>query len=277
MKKRLQEILLRTRRQLLLWRRGQQPSPFAGEGLDFRELRPYTLDDDIRHLNWKSMARSRQPMVNLFNESRQIHVVAVYLNSGGLAVGSPRSKKDQAVELITALSFAAVEGENLMGALFFDEALRAWHPPKLRRIEVDRNFETATGLDPLGRQVDYKVLAETLQSRLKRQSLIFLIGDFMDRPELAALTARHELRCLVLRDPLDETLPVGEFRVADARSGQSEPWVIDRGTSRRYRELVRRHDAELAENFRRHRIAWEKIYTHDDAVKKLIDFTRREA
>ena len=277
MKKRLQEILLRTRRQLLLRRRGQQPSPFAGEGLDFRELRPYTLDDDIRHLNWKSMARSRRPMVNLFNESRQITVVAVYLNSGGLAVGTPRSKKDQAVELIAALSYAAIEGENPVGALFFDETLRAWHPPTLRRIEVDRNFETATGLDPLGRRVDYKALTEALQRRLRRRSLIFLIGDFMDRPKFAALAARHELRCLVLRDPLDEALPVGEFSVQDARSGQSESWVIDRGTSRRYRELVRRHDAELAESFRRHRIVWEKIYTHEDAVKKLIDFTRREA
>ncbi len=274
MEKRLREILLKTRRRLLLEQRGEQPSPFAGEGLDFRELRPYTLDDDIRHLNWKSLARNRQPAVNVFNESRQINVLGIYLNSGGLAVGSPRSKKAMAKELITAIAYAAQLREDPAGALFFDEESRGWEPPSRQRVVVDRIYERVSKLEPRA-SVDYPALCEAVHARVKKRSVLFLIGDFMEFPKLDSLAARHELYCLVLRDKLDEELPLGEYVVEEGTSGRPEHWVIDEGTRRRYRDEVARHDTALAETFRRLHIGWEKFYTHEDAIDKLIRFTRR--
>ena len=275
MEKRLREILLKTQRHLLLERRGEHLSRFAGEGLDFRELRPYTLDDDIRHLNWRSMARSRQPAVNVFNESRQINVVRVYLNSGGLAIGRPRSKGDLAAEILAALGFAALLGEDPTGALFFDRELRAWSAPSRERFAIERDDAFARSLDPAGRSVDYGALIPALLGRLKRRSVLYLIGDFMQPADLAPLALRHEVNVLIVRDRLDEELPEGEYSVVDAGSGRRRELLLDKATRRRYRRIVREHDATLAEAFRRRRIRWEKIYTHEEAIGKLIRFTRR--
>jgi len=271
----IEEIILRTRRQLLLNRRAEQPSRFAGEGLDFRELRPYSAEDDIRHLNWKSMARTREPAVNVFNENRQISVGLLYLNSGGLAIGTPRSKRETAVEILTALSYAGLQSGDRVSALFFDETLRGWHPPTRQRMIVDRNYMLASELDPLGRSVDYAALTRELSSRLRKRSVLFLIGDFMEMPDLTALSALHEVNCLIVRDPLDEELPSGEFMAVDAGTLAQRELTIDAATRRRYRRIVREHDSRLSEDFRRQGIRWQRIMTGDDAIEKLIRFARQ--
>jgi uncharacterized protein (DUF58 family) len=272
----LREILLRTRRHLLLNRPGEQPSRLAGEGLDFRELREYTLDDDIRHLNWKSMARTRKPLVNRYNESRQISVGLVYCNSGSLSLGAPVSKKDLAVELLTALSFAAARSGERVSTWFLESAQSAYYPPGRRQGDLaERNHTLATALEARGEPVDSESLLRELGPRLRRRSVLFLLGDFMKPLDLSALASRHEIHALILRDRLDEELPGGSFMLEDAGSLQRRKATIDAAARRRYRRLVREHDSALLEHFRRHGIGWEKFTTSREPIARLAHYLRR--
>ncbi len=272
----LKQILLRTRYQLLLRQRGEQKSPFIGESLDFRELRPYTIDDDIRHLNWKSMAKNREPCVNSFDEYRQINIVILYLNSGSLTIGTPISKKSIALELLSALTFAGIFWENRVGSLFVDEEIRAWNPPRFSSIEVDRNFEIAKSLKPFG-DLSYSLAVKTLENSLKKPSLIFLIGDFMDISNIETLNSLatiHEIYALIIRDSLDEELILGEYLVEDAKSNKKRLFNIDKKAQKAYKELITKQDKKLFSNFKNNNILWEKFYTNEDVIVKLIAFLR---
>jgi len=141
--------------------------------------------------------------------------------------------------------------------LFFDEALRGWHPPTRQRMIVDRNYMLASELDPLGRSVDYAALTRELSSRLRKRSVLFLIGDFMEMPDLTALSALHEVNCLIVRDSLDEELPAGEFTAVDAGTLAQRELTIEAATRRRYRRIIREHDSRLSEDFRRRGIRWQ--------------------
>ncbi|WP_457607744.1 DUF58 domain-containing protein [Nitratifractor sp.] len=267
-----EEILLRTRRRFFLRRFGGHGTLFGGQGLDFRELREYNSDDDIRHINWKSTARTRTPAVNVFNESRQIHVLVVFLAGGGLVVGEPRRKQASAIEAMTALGYAALESDDRLSILLFDRKALEYFPPSTGRAGVERAYEFARELDPWGRQVDYPALEEEILSRMgRRRGLLFLVGDFMEESvELSRLAALHELHCVVVRDRRDEELPAsGSHLFIDAGSGERLETGVDGALRRRYREALQAQDARLFERFRRAGIRRHMLHTHEETVAAL--------
>jgi uncharacterized protein (DUF58 family) len=203
-------------------------------------------------------------------------VALVYRNSGGLGVGNPVSKKDLAVELLTALSYVAAHSGERVATWFLGEGERSYHPPGRRQKDLaERNHALASALEAKGRPADSETLLRELGPRLRRRSVIFLLGDFMEPLDLAALASRHEIYALILRDSLDEELPAGTYLLEDASSPRRREAALDRAARRRYRELVRKQDAALFEHFRRHGIGWEKLWTSQEPIARLAAFLRR--
>lgn len=53
---------------------GQFRSQFKGHGLQFSEHRQYVPGDDVRHIDWKASARTREPLIKKFEEERELVV-----------------------------------------------------------------------------------------------------------------------------------------------------------------------------------------------------------
>ena len=47
---------------------GSWNSAFKGRGIEFEEVRPYQVGDDVRSIDWNVTARSDQPFVKLFRD-----------------------------------------------------------------------------------------------------------------------------------------------------------------------------------------------------------------
>lgn len=275
----LDSILLRTRKKIFHLLYGEHESVFGGRGLDFREVRAYSSSDDIRHLNWKITARTGTPMVNLYNETKQIPVVLVYLNSGSLHFGTPQSKRTTAIELLTALSYMTVSHHDMLSTLLYSAQSQHWLPPSRHRGTVAHTFEAASALDPLGEACSFQTLNTLLLQKIKRKSLLFLVGDFwtfnaMD--DLGELAHIHELYCLIVRDNDEEEIQWrGTYEITDPASWESHTLTVDRRSAEAYKKLAEAHDQRLTQHLDSHRIAHTKIYTHEDAIEKLAHFLRR--
>lgn len=266
----LRDILIKTKKKLFQEFYGEHQSVFNGNGLEFSEVREYTINDDVRRLNWKIMAKNRKPSVNVFHEHRQLSIVLVYLNSGGLAFGTTRSKKELATEVLSILGFAATSKKDSVTTLFFDREPRHFFKPTRSQSSVELNFETAMQLDPLGCTLDFRRLSDYLLESIKRKSILFLIGDFWERPDLRLLASKHELYCVVIRDKAEEDFKLlGEFELIDTASLDSRSMELDARTLQSYNEKVRAHDQGLFTHFNHHRIRYEKIYTDDNVYVKL--------
>jgi len=272
-------IILRTRKKLFLALHGEHDSTLAGQGLDFREVREYSSDDDIRHLNWKITARTGIPSINRFNETKQLSVLLVYLNSGGLHFGMPQEKKQSAIEVLTALGYATVALQDRLSVLFYSRRTQLWQGPSRNRRSLDLIYETAQALDPLKQEIDFATLPEHILQRCRQRSLVFLIGDFWDftaQSDLGRLASKHELYCVLIRDKEEETLHLrGRQRIGNPNTGKAETMLLDKRTADHYHTLVKAHDAMLEAHFRKHQIRHQKIYTHDDSIGKILQLVRR--
>ncbi len=268
-------LQLQTKKRLFSHLSGEHNSIFGGNGLDFRELREYNASDDIRHLNWKVTARMGTPCVNVFNEDKRLNFVFVFLVSGGIYFGSHRPKKETMRDILSSLSYSAFSKKDLVSTLFFSDKVEAIHHLSKNKIIIERDIQTANLLNPLGKNIDFKKLETYLIGNIKRKSIIFLIGDFLEMPSLRFLSAKHEIYAVIVRDRFEEDLKLlGEFNIKDTISLQSENIFLDEGSIKKYEELIHQHDMNLFDMFHKLKIRYKKIYTDDDVVSKLSQLVR---
>jgi len=112
---------------------GQYRSHFKGHGVQFSEHRLYVPGDDVRHIDWKVSARSRDPLVKKYEEEREITVLLVVDVSASKAFGSSTKLKSEVVaELGGMLAYAATHTGDRVGVLFFAGEVEKVIPPKKR-------------------------------------------------------------------------------------------------------------------------------------------------
>jgi uncharacterized protein (DUF58 family) len=271
-----EEILIRTRRNIFGANAGGSPSIFAGNGLDFSELKEYTFGDDVRNINWKVTAREQKPFVNVFNEERELNIVVVFLESGSIFFGSKRFKQEVMAEALSLISYSAIRNDDRVSTLVFSDKEEFFLPPTRALGSLNVTVPEVLGRDPLGKRVDYAALVDYINSRIRRRSLIFLIGDFYGERIDLSLLARHEVYAIMVRDRFEEYPALaGEIELLDAQTLESAGLTLSPALARRYGEALAEHDRRLGEHFAAHRILATKIYTDEEPFIKLSALFRR--
>lgn len=124
--------------------------------------------------------------------------------------------------------------------------------------------------DALNQRVDFKVFADTLYKRLKRKSLILVVGDFFEIPDFKLLAKKHEVVTVIVRDLLEEKPPVMGFSsLVDPESGAVLEGDFNASSVEAYAKKVTMHDHKLYDAFRKQQIRFTKIYTHANAAVEL--------
>src|ERR1700683_5841519 len=72
---------------------GTYSSSFKGQGLAFREVRPYQAGDDVRTIDWNVSARMNETFVKVFVGEREVTVMLVVDLSASEGFGTQRAAK----------------------------------------------------------------------------------------------------------------------------------------------------------------------------------------
>jgi len=262
----LQKILVRARRQVFSEMIGNNPSIFHGEGYDFIELREYMPGDDIRHIDWNITAKLKKPYIKIFREERELNVVVASMLNGSVYFGSKRLKQDVIAEVNALLSFSTIKNCYLVNSYIFTDKLESHLKPSKKLYQVHKNVEEILAFEPLNHKADYKVLSDTLFKRLKRKSLIVVVGDFFEVPDFKILAKKHEVVAVIVRDRLEEHPPqMGFSSLVDPESGGVLEGDFNAQTVKDYAKKVLIHDRDLYATFRKHQIRFTKIYTDENS------------
>ena len=266
----LKKILVRARRQVFSEMVGNNPSIFQGEGYDFIELREYMPGDDIRHIDWNITAKMQKPYIKIFREERELNVVVVSVLNGSVHFGSKKFKQETIAEVVALLSFSTIKNGDLLSSYIFTDTMVQHLKPSKKIHQVQKSVDAILSFNALNQKVDFKVLADTLFQRLKRKSLIIIVGDFFEIPNFALLARKHEVVAVIVRDLLEEKPPkMGFSSLVDPESGAVLEGDFNAASVEAYAKKVLSHDHQLYDTLRKHQIRFTKVYTTSSASVEL--------
>lgn len=260
---------------------GQYTSAFRGQGMEFEEVCPYKIGDDVRLIDWNVSARYGEPFIKKFREERELTVMLVVdVSRSGLFGSTAQFKLDVAAELCAVLAFSAVRSNDKVGLILFTNTVEKYVPPKKGTRHVLRIVRELLYHQPAGSGTDIAEALGFLNQVTTRKSVCFLVSDFLATHYEAALRIarrRHDLIPVTITDPRESTLPnVGFIELEDAETGE----IAEVDTSRR---AVRQHYAartaeriEARESmFARMDVSVIDIRTDRSYVDPLVRFFRK--
>jgi uncharacterized protein (DUF58 family) len=221
---------------------GTYTSSFKGQGLAFREVRPYQPGDDVRTIDWNVSARMNEAFVKVFVEEREMTVMLVVDLSASERFGTRRAPKVRvASEVAALLAFSAIRNNDRVGLIIATDKVERIVPPKKGEKHVMRVVREILAFEPswtvpeetrdklgrpmLGASTDLKASLEALVGVSRRRSIAFIVSDFFAQGferALALSAAKHDVVPVVLVDPRDLELPdVGLAAFEDLESGES--------------------------------------------------------
>jgi uncharacterized protein (DUF58 family) len=263
---------------------GQYHSAFKGRGIEFEEVRPYQIGDDVRTIDWNVTARTGDPFVKLFREERELTVHLVVDLSASQSLGTQQqSKRELVTELGATLAFSAIKNNDKVGLTLFTDGIEKVVPPAKGTRHVLRVIRELLYCEPIGRGTDIAATLDHINRTAKRRSVIFLISDFQDsdyQTPLRIARRKHDIIPIVVGDQRETEMPnVGIVELRDSETGEI---VVFDTTSRHHRELYQKQASLEAENreqlFRKLKMDPIYINTGEDMVDPLRRFFhKREA
>lgn len=279
--KRIRHIQIRTSHLVSDALAGQYHSAFKGRGMEFEEVRPYQVGDEIRTIDWNVSARVGEPHVKLFREERELTVMLAVDLSGSQSFGTQQQlKRELLAEIAATLAFSAIRNNDKVGLICFTDRVEKFVPPRKGPKHVLRIVRELLALKPEGRGTAVGPAIEELDRVLRKRGVVFVLSDFMDdgyERALRTASRRHDVIPILVSDRREEELPnVGLVEFTDAETGRRT--VIDTGRRRvrdRFAAQAGHRRKELASMFRRMRMDPIEVRTGESFVDPLTAYFRR--
>ena len=299
--KKVKRIELVTRRLVNPQLAGAYHSVFKGRGMDFDEVFPYHIGDDVRFIDWNVSARTGDLHIKRFVEERELTVQIVVDTSSSMQFGTAlESKRAVAAQIAAVLAVLAIKNNDRVGLVLFDEDVDLYIPPKKGKKHVLNLVTQILDHEPRGATTDIGAAMQYLSRVTSRRSVVFVISDFLGddwQDAFNIVSRRHDVIPVVIRDPREETIAPrdigrpwwqrfllggGLIRVQDLETGKFG--TVDLGArsqATRFSTEVEKAHRSLAQIFNRLRLDTIELSaaaaSESDYVKPLAAFFRRRS
>ncbi len=180
-----------------------------GGGTEFDQLREYSVDDEVRRIDWASTARSGKAMVRTYRAERNQNVL-VLLDNGRTMAGRVAEvpRLEHAMDAVLCLTTVATHLGDRCGLVVFDRDVRAVVPARSNRDQVGRVAEAMYDLEPALVESDYSGAFTQSLARFRRRSLIVLLTELAEQavaewllPAMPLISRHHVVIVASVQDP----------------------------------------------------------------------------
>ena len=195
---------------------GRYASRLRGRGLNFEEMRRYLPGDDVRTMDWRVTARTRQPHVRVYTEEKDRSVLLLVDQRLNMFFGSrDRMKSVTAAELAALGAWRALDVGDRVGAVVFnDTEVTDIRPQRSQQavmsilgtvVEMNQRLRIGSDIEP-----NPGMLNDALRKAARlapHDVLVVIVSDFFgvdaETERLAASLAEHnDVLGLLVHDPL---------------------------------------------------------------------------
>jgi uncharacterized protein (DUF58 family) len=263
---------------------GAYRTVWHGVGIDFTDLREYTPEDDVRHIDWNVSARMDETYVRQYTEERELTAWLVLDRSASMRGASAGGKDEVLRDLALCLARILSQNGNRVGAVLFDNHKQQVIPPRTGRNQallLAHELAKPGASDGEGATTDLAAMLRLAATVSRRRSLVFVLSDFIGDPgwerSLSMLSHRHEVVTIRILDPVELDLPdLGLVFVQDAETG--EQLLVDTSDPMLRQRLgiqVESRETAMNEAMRQAGVTAHRITTDQDLVQALVNMVRQ--
>ncbi len=291
---------------------GMHRSPYQGISVEFAQHRQYVQGDDIRHVDWKVLAKTDKVYLKQYLEETNLHLICVVDASESMGYGTvmandedgsqlednkasarssildsqssvPRwTKYDHATAIAAGLSYLTIQQQDSVGLAIFDQALSRYFKPSnspgqwkiitQELQQVPRWNKTNTG----------KIL-DQLAEKLTHRSLIVILSDFFDDLESLKKGLRHlrykkhEMMVFQILDPTEIEFPFDDVTLFKGLEEAGQLLTEPRSLREAYLEQLRTFTDQLQKMCREMRIDFTRMNTGESLDVSLSAFLATRA
>ncbi|MDC0154573.1 DUF58 domain-containing protein [Nitrosopumilus sp.] len=218
-------------------------SKFRGGGIEFSEVREYIPGDDVKRIDWNVSARYDTLFVKEFVEENELNIYLILDLSESNNFGFKKSKLDLSFEVAVSLMFLALKNNDRLGLGIFTDKLEKFIPSKKGKRQLLRIIKELIEYKPKSKKTNIMESLSTLNNKLKRKSVIYIISDFIsdsyDKP-LKFLKLHHQVVLINVSDIREKQIPeIGYVYLEDSETGeQILVNTSDKKFQKQYRESM---------------------------------------
>lgn len=214
------ELRLNQARQLQV---GLRAVRARGESMEFDSLREYTVDDELRRIDWAATARSAHPVVRTYRAERNQTVLVlvdcartmaalVGATTAGTTATTSIPRLEHAMDAAQAVTRLATGLGDRVGLIAFADRVLATVPPRTQRDQLRRLTNALAAIDARLVEADYRAVFAHALSQFPRRALLVVLTELASEaatetlvPALPLLRRRHLVVVGAVRDPVIET------------------------------------------------------------------------
>jgi uncharacterized protein (DUF58 family) len=262
---------------------GRRASRLRGRGLNFEEIRHYQTGDDIRTMDWRVTARTREPHVRVYTEERDRPVLLLVDQRQTMFFGSRRAMKSVvAAEAAALAAWSALGHGDRVGAIVFDDRESVEIVPRRSDSQVQHALAAIVAKNrALSSKTPRDANAGIFDAVLERAARLavhdFLVciisdahgADAQSVRHVTSIAAHNDVLSIFIYDPLESALPnAGRLTVA-GREGQLEVDTASAGLRERYRSVFAEQTSQVRELSRARQIPVLTLCTAEDVVTQV--------
>lgn len=198
---------------------GRSAVRVRGQGTEFDSLREYVRGDDVRSIDWRASARTKDVVVRTWQPERDRRVVIV-LDTGRTSAGRVGDipRLDSAMDAVLLLAALAARAGDRIDFVAGDRTVRARTKGRHGNDVLAALQDTMAELEPVLAETSWHALVGALDGLGRHRALVVLLTPLEPSaveqgllPLVGPLTARHKVVVASVRDP-------ALARIAAARS-----------------------------------------------------------
>jgi uncharacterized protein (DUF58 family) len=159
---------------------GDHKSPFRGFSIEFVQHREYVPGDDIRHIDWKSYARSERYTIKQYEQETNFVAHLIVDGSASMAYGEGSENKLEFAKLLAAtLAYVTIRQRDSISLNVVDAAFRSELPPSSQLGHLQTILYTLENLQPQ-EKTGLGPLLSQIADKSRRRGIVFIISDLFD-------------------------------------------------------------------------------------------------
>lgn len=258
---------------------GQHKSPFKGFAIEFAEHRQYVPGDDLKHFDWKQLAKSDRKYIKQYEEDTALRAYILLDASGSMGYKTGEfSKYDCGRFIAGVLAYMLIGQQDATGLITFTSKIESYMPARTTSRHLKNMIDTLTETETGAADTQLAEVMHQLANRIKRRALVVIISDLFDEPEDLILALnhfahkKHEVVVFQVLDRKEEDFPFRELMQFEGMEGEEHVLTEPLRVKREYQKQFQAHERKIMKACHGQRIDFVKVYTDEPVETQLAKY-----